>query len=239
MSNQYQSVFQRYETKYMVRQDKVESLERILLEQMQIDQYGKTTIGSLYYDTPDAKLIRASLSKPIYKEKLRLRVYGTPNRDGQAFIEIKKKFKGIVYKRRCAMTYREAEMWLSHQARPPREGQIESEINYFMRSYEGLRPATAIFCERVALEDASDPTLRVTLDTNIRYRDSSLSLPISTGGKLLLPSGYELMEVKSAGGIPTWLAHALSELRIYPGPYSKYGNAYLDQQKLREVKEIA
>lgn len=35
-------------------------------------------------------MIRNSIEKPIYKEKLRLRSYGTPSADDKVFIELKK-----------------------------------------------------------------------------------------------------------------------------------------------------
>ena len=52
----------------------------------------------LYY-----RLIRASLEKPAYKEKLRLRSYGVTEPGGEVFLELKKKYKGIVYKRRITL----------------------------------------------------------------------------------------------------------------------------------------
>lgn len=235
----FQSVFKRYEKKYLVSGEQAAPLTKCLLKHMRPDDYGRTTICSVYMDTPDYRLIRASLEKPLYKEKLRLRTYGMPDAESTAFVEIKKKFKGVVYKRRVSMPYVLAEAWLFHGLCVPAEGQIESEIAWFLRSYEGIAPAASIFYDRVALYGLEDPQLRVTLDENIRYRACDLSLFCGSGGELLIAPGERLMEIKVAGGMPLWLADALSRLQIYPASFSKYGNAYKAMMEKKGAVQIA
>lgn len=122
--SQFQSIFKRYEKKYILtswqKQKFLETAKLYLAK----DKYFHSTICSIYYDTPSRLMIRNSIEKPIYKEKLRLRSYGTPSADDKVFIELKKKYRGVVYKRRTAMTLREAEMFLSGKLLP--KTQIES-----------------------------------------------------------------------------------------------------------------
>ena len=235
----FQSVFKRYEKKYLVSAEQASSLMKCLLKHMRADDYGRTTICSVYMDTPDFQLIRTSLEKPVYKEKLRLRTYGVPAAESPAYVEIKKKYKGVVYKRRISTAYALAEAWLFHGLCVPTQGQIESEIAWFLKSYENIAPAASICYDRVALYGLEDPQLRVTLDENIRYRTRDLSLFCGSGGELLTAPGERLMEIKVAGGMPLWLAEALSELQIYPTSFSKYGNAYKAMMEKKEAVQIA
>ena len=95
----YQDVFARYEKKYKLTLSQYAALRRWLQDRMEVDSYGLHTICNIYYDTPDFQLIRTSLEKPVYKEKLRLRSYGVPGGDTPVFVELKKKLDGVVYKR--------------------------------------------------------------------------------------------------------------------------------------------
>ncbi|MDF2843782.1 MAG: molecular chaperone [Herbinix sp.] len=94
----YQETFKRYELKYLLSDNQYQLLRQRLSDKLKIDHYGVTTICNIYFDTPEKRLIKTSLEKPIYKEKLRLRSYGTPGLEDTVFVELKKKYKGIVYK---------------------------------------------------------------------------------------------------------------------------------------------
>ena len=49
-------------------------------------------IYNIYYDTDNSDVIRHSISKPYYKEKLRLRSYYIPNNSNdKVFLELKRK----------------------------------------------------------------------------------------------------------------------------------------------------
>jgi len=223
--NAFQDVFKRYEKKYLLTQSQYDALSQILAPRMGRDQYSESTISNIYYDTPDFRLIRRSLSRPAYKEKLRLRTYKTPNADTDAFVELKKKYDHVVYKRRIEMPYSEALAYLDGVTRPP-ESQISREIDWFLQFYQGVRPAMCICYDRLALFDTEQPALRLTFDTNIRWRAEALDLSAGTEGKQLLPESAHLLEIKIPGATPVWLAHTLSELGIFPTHYSKYGAAY-------------
>lgn len=221
----YQSVFRRCEKKYLVTREQYDALARVLAPRMERDRFSESTISNIYYDTPDFRLIRRSLDRPMYKEKLRLRTYRTPDDATEAFVEIKKKYDHIVYKRRIGMNYQQAVDYLAG-APAPEKTQISDEIDWFCRFYEGLRPAMCIFYDRLAVFDREMPDLRVTFDSAIRWRTDDLNLAHGTRGELLLDPSVRLMEIKIPGATPLWLAHALSEAGVFPSHFSKYGAAY-------------
>lgn len=235
----FKDVFQRIELKYLMDDDQYNALRERLQGMAEVDSYGETSILNIYFDTPDYKLIRRSLEKPIYKEKLRLRSYGIPKDDTTSFIEIKKKYKGIVYKRRIGMPYEQSLAYLVDGEPVAKQSQISNEINYFMSFYKGIAPAMAISYDRIAMAGVEDPELRITFDRNIRWRTENLDLKYGNVGNEILQPGQHLMELKIAGAIPMELAHILDELNIRKTSFSKYGKGYeqMMQQKLVAERE--
>ena len=239
----FREVFQRIEKKYLMSAEQYEEFRRRLDPLAAADRYGKTTILNIYYDTPEDLLIRRSLEKPVYKEKLRLRTYGVPRPGGTAFVEIKKKYKGVVYKRRVSAPYEEALAWLdtssgslserSGRIRRSADGeeQILREIDYFQQFYRDLEPKMVIAYDRIAMAGRADPELRITFDTNLRWRTEDLDLLSGDYGRQLLQEGQVLCELKIAGAVPMELVRMLSDLQIYPVSCSKYGNAYMVRQQ--------
>ena len=227
MPMESQLVFERIEKKYLLTPAQLEQLRPLLQQHLQQDAYGRHTIASLYYDTPDYRLIRASLEKPVYKEKLRLRSYGTPQSGSTVFVELKKKYKGVVYKRREGMPLREAEIYLSGGPLICPRNQILREIDAFCAQYHPV-PKVVLSYERVAMQDREDANLRVTFDRDIRWRSRALSLQNGTSGTPLALDGKILMEVKIPQAMPLWMAHAFSELAIWPVSFSKYGACYTE-----------
>lgn len=221
----YQNVFQRKEVKYLLTKEQKEALLPILYEHMRPDDFPHSSILNLYYDTPDYYLIRHSLEKPKYKEKLRIRCYGVPDAQTQAFLEIKKKTKGIVYKRRESLPYDQALSYLNGNGEGS-NSQIFRELDWMLQYYKELRPRVFLSYERDSLKGKKDPNLRLTLDQEIRWRTKKLDLRLGTEGEALLQEGQTLMEIKIPNAMPLWLAEALSELSIFPVSFSKYGRAY-------------
>lgn len=218
-------VFERYEKKYLLTEEQYHQLLCSLEEHMHRDQYGLHTICSLYMDSDDFLLVRRSMEKPEYKEKLRLRSYGIPRPDSTVFLELKKKFKGVTYKRRIPIPFAEAEAFLLDGVQPRQDSQILREINYFLGMYDPA-PKVMLLYERLALFGKEDEDLRITFDENIRWRAHQLSFSFGDAGEPLLPPGMRLMEIKISDAFPIWLTRMLAELKIYPVSYSKYGNAY-------------
>ena len=219
-------IFRRVEKKYRLSPAQKDALLGIIREHLTPDAHGCNTICSLYLDTPDHLIIRNSIIARAYKEKLRLRSYGTPGPEDSVFLEIKKKYKGVVYKRREIMTLGEAMNYIEHGEKPC-DSQIMREIDYAMQFYHHPQPAMLIAYEREAYFDAENPNLRITFDTNVRARETDCRLEHGHTGEYLLPEDAILMEIKTDGAMPVWLARALSECSLLPTRFSKYGTAYL------------
>ncbi len=234
--NQYQDTFKRYEKKYLLSAGKYELLRFRLQDYLTEDEYGKTTICNIYFDTPDHRLIRDSMEKPVYKEKLRLRSYGTPQEYDRVFIELKKKYKGVVYKRRVVSELSTAERYLYKLEPVCETSQITREIDWFLDFYENLKPAMYISYNRIALYGREDNNLRITFDSNILWRENELWLERGVWGNPILKEGSWLMEIKIPGAMPLWLAHILNELEIYPGSFSKYGKGYEESLILKKYE---
>ena len=222
----YQTVFRRIEKKYLLNRQQYESLRHQIDSMTVPDKFEKSTICNIYFDTPKYQLIRHSLEKPVFKEKLRLRSYGVPSENSNVFVELKRKCKGVVYKRRVGMTYPEATHYLKDGTAPKANTQIINEINWFTHFYQGLTPAMFISYERIARVGKENPNLRITFDSNILWRKEKLSLEQGVWGTSLLQPDEYLLEIKIPGAMPLWLSKALNELNIFPTSYSKYGNAY-------------
>jgi hypothetical protein len=222
----FQFTFKRYERKYLITEEQYTRLLERLEGRMVEDKYARSLINNIYYDTPDFLLIRRSIEKPVYKEKLRIRSYGVPTNDSKVFVEIKKKYKKVVYKRRIHVPLKDAVAFLAKEAPCPQPGQIGNEISYFVSYYKGLAPAMFISYERYSLASPTDSVLRITFDRNITWRTTDLDLTKGVYGEKLDLDGRVLMEIKIPDAAPMWLSALLDELEIRPTSISKYGRAY-------------
>lgn len=218
-------IFCRVEQKFPITADKRYRLERLIRDRIVPDRYPRGTICNLYFDTPDFLMIRNSIDAENYKEKLRLRSYGIPSDDGRVFFELKKKYDGVVYKRREIMSYFEAKNYINSR-KIPKNTQIMREIDYVLDTYYGLSPAVFLSYDREAFVGVHDESLRITFDSNIIYRFEDVRFEGGIYGRTLLPPDSYIMEIKVLGAIPTWLVRELSACEIYKGSYSKYGMAY-------------
>ena len=228
MADIIQTNFKRYEKKYMLTQEQQENLMKQISPYIKEDKFGRYTICNIYYDTEGWELIRQSIQKPVYKEKLRVRSYGVPGDEDKAFIEIKKKYKGIVYKRRITAQAKDVEPILTDGSGfeiKKSDEQIRNEILWFQSFYR-TQPRIFIGYDRQAFAGIQDSGLRITFDTNIRWRDEELDLRFGDYGQPVLPGEQVLMEVKMPGACPLWLAHILNDSSIYPTSFSKYGTCY-------------
>ncbi len=218
----------RYEVKYLLNSEQYRRFNEMAMDKLLPDKYPVSNISNIYFDTPDFLLIRRSMDKPVvYKEKLRLRTYLTPNDTTKAFCEIKKKYKGIVYKRRISMDYSEAYNYLKREGPPKNECQISKEIDWMFKYYEGLAPAMYISYDRNSYFGADEnEEIRLTFDKNITWRVDDLDQRLGSYGNKLLPEDIILMELKIPGAIPLWFTKILDELKIYPASFSKYGSSF-------------
>lgn len=220
----YANTFKRGEKKFLLDSTRYNEFLSLLEGKMKIDQYGRHTILNIYCDNKSAESIHKSISKPVYKEKLRLRSYGVPDDDTQVFLEIKKKYKGVVYKRRAQIDYKQAWEYLNGSGELCGSQQAR-EIDY-LKHRMNLEPYVFIGYDRIAMYGIEDPELRITFDTNIRYRYDDLDLRNGDAGKLLYKDKIYLMEIKCAGALPIWLTDILSKEHTYPLSFSKVGKAF-------------
>ena len=222
----FQAVFKRYELKYLITASQKQTVLEAMSPYMDLDQYGRTTIRNIYFDTDSYLLIRRSIEKPTYKEKLRLRSYKQADQDTSVFVELKKKYNNVVYKRRISMPEAEATQWLNQGQFHGERTQISEEIAYFLDHYKPLRPTVFLSYEREAFYAKDGSDFRITFDDTILCRQEDLSLRSKVYGTPILPEGMVLMEIKCSGGIPLWMTRTLSQERIYKTSFSKYGTAY-------------
>lgn len=248
---EYTGTFERKEVKYRLNPVQVRTIKQALGAYMAPDEYGQTSITSVYYDTRNRDMISRSLEKPAYKEKLRLRTYGPRSAQAPVFVELKKKHKGIVYKRRIAVSESAAQLFmvgvpygraigrhpladeaLEAESHSAKSLQIAEEIAACVRRNGPVFSSMAILVERVAWAPLPDTRgaqaegVRITFDERIRYRD--LFAPEGKRASVpLLAAGEAIMEVKVPGAYPLWLVRMLDDCKAYPTSFSKYGEAYL------------
>lgn len=221
-----QTVFKRYEMKYMMTTQQKRKVLEAMFPYMKLDNYGHTTIRNVYFDTDNYRLVRRSIEKPVYKEKLRIRSYDQAKPQDKVFIELKKKYDDVVYKRREALTQLETLEWLVRRTPFPKATQMGNEIDYFFKFYQTLKPKVFLSYEREAFYSLDGNDFRVTFDENILARQEELSLSRDVWGERLIGENQVLMEIKTSGGIPLWMTKVLTQERIYKTSFSKYGTAY-------------
>lgn len=222
----YQAVFKRYELKYIMTKKQQRAVLEAMLPHMRLDQFGHTQIRNIYFDTDNYRLVRRSLEKPSYKEKLRIRSYRQVSAQDTVFVELKKKYDDVVYKRRESLTQLEALEWILRETPFPKATQIGNEIDYFFAYYQTLRPKVFLSYEREAFYALDGSDFRVTFDEKILARQEELSLSREIYGTPLIDDAHVLMELKTSGGIPLWLTRVLAQEQIYKTSFSKYGTAY-------------
>lgn len=232
----YANTFKRREMKFLLDEEQYNAVLERIADFMTEDEFGLHTIMNIYLDNSSSELIRKSLGKPVYKEKVRLRCYGTKAEDDvKAYLEIKKKYRGITYKRRLERPYKELFDYVSEGKEPETRGQVFEELDYLIKRLR-LKPKIVICYDRRAFYGNDDKEFRLTMDGNIRYRRNDLDLRAGDSGKQLSPQPFRIMEVKSVGAIPMELVRILSELKIYNGSFSKYGSIFAGELKASRRK---
>lgn len=222
----YANTFKRREMKFLLNEEQCCRIKKAISELVTEDEFGPHTIMNIYLDNRNNDLIRKSLGKPLYKEKVRLRCYGTAaGDDSEAFLEIKKKFRGLTYKRRLNGTYRELFEYINGGEPPKNQGQVFEEVDFLIKKML-LKPKIVICYDREAYYGNNDREFRLTLDGNIRYRRNNLDFRNGSDGIFLSTQPFRVLEVKSVGAIPLEIVKILSELKIYHGSFSKYGSIY-------------
>ena len=237
MKREMQNIFKRYEKKYIITREQYPALKNVLSRHMSPDCFGKYLVQNLYYDTDKWDVVRASIEKPVYKEKMRLRCYGALTHESVLFLELKKKYKGIVYKRRMPVP---AETFSGNSIRNfiPDASQIAREFDFYIKT-NAVSEKIYISYKRIAYVGIAEEGLRVTFDADVRFRLDCLDYSRPGDGHAILPQGKLLMEVKTPDGMPVWLARALCENKIFPTAFSKYGVCYTNHILRAHLKTVA
>lgn len=222
------NVFKRIEKKYLITSEQYKIMLEKAKNYIEVDSYKYSTICNIYFDTDDYLLVNRSIEKPIYKEKVRLRSYGIPNKNSKVFLEIKKKYKGMVGKRRVCISLKEFYRYLITGKYPTCNNQIMNEIDYCFKIYN-LKPKVFLAYDRYSYRSIENKDFRLTFDKNIRSRTENLYMETGDSGNLLFKGDVYIMEVKTLGAFPLWFVSLLSSLKIYPTSFSKYGRVYQNQ----------
>lgn len=225
-------VFNRREIKYMLTDEDKDALLTIIGNYMDSDPFNKDgkpySICNLYLDTSANELIRKSLEKPAFKEKIRLRSYGRVQLSDNVFLESKKKFDSVVNKRRTTFKLEDAYNYFENgeiRENPKMNAQVMKEIDYIMNFYN-LKPKVFISYDRLAFFEKNNSDFRLTIDRNIQTRRTDLRLDSPIYGTQLLKEGQWLMEAKAFKAFPLWFVHFLSSRKIFSTSFSKYGAEY-------------
>lgn len=236
---EYQETFMRHEIKYMLTDETKNALLQTMQPFIRKAEFEHTTIRNIYFDACDFRIIRHSLEKPIYKEKLRIRSYQEASADDLIFVELKRKYKSFTYKRRLALPKAQAIACFWEGKRLPIASQIANEIEYFRQYYGSLYPMVFLSYDREAFIAREDENIRITFDTNILYRQMESYLDNEIHGIPLLKEGNTLMEIKSPNVIPFWTSKLLSQFKCYKTSFSKYGMAYQHMAVSHNIKEAS
>jgi len=223
-------IFKRIEQKYLLSEQDYKRLMERIKNHIEKDKFFQSTICNIYFDNDNYDLIIKSLEKERYKEKVRLRSYNVPKLDDNVFFEIKSKLNGVVYKRRVTLTLKDFYNYLDGKELTTSNKQIMREIDYLYKKYD-LKPKYFIAYDRKSYFDKDNNTFRITFDENVRSRQLDLKLEKGDAGKLYFNEKKYIMELKTVGGLPLYFTKILSDLKIYPTSFSKYGNIYKDKIK--------
>lgn len=219
----YIDTFERVEHKYLLTKHDANMLYSQIKDYIQDDMYPQYSLHNIYLDSSDYTMISRSIEGPQYKEKLRIRSYGDPDENSFIYVEMKKKYAGIVYKRRIQIKENELCDFLNGSL--TFDNQILHEIEYMEHIYH---PSPKIFIgyDRRAFQGKYENDVRITFDTNIRYRLDHLSLHDDYPDEYLLRNDQCLLEVKVKDRYPLWLSHALTSMHLTRTSFSKYGTIY-------------
>jgi hypothetical protein len=227
--------FQRHEQKYLLNAFQYHAFLEILEGFAHHDEYGLSTIYSIYYDNSDFEIARKALEKSAYKEKLRLRSYGIPYSGDTVYLELKKKFNGLTYKQRVPVSFTDMEKCLDFRPDNTSHNYIFDEINWFLYYYKPF-PQFMISYDRTAFRGLEYKALRITFDTNIRWRVWDLDFSKGAYGTPMLDENEYLMELKIDTSLPLFLTTHLTRLKIFPLSFSKYRTAYEGLLNIRKVR---
>ena len=241
-------IFDRIEKKYLINADQERTILKVVKKQMKRDNYHKSEVFNVYFDTDNFDLIIKSIDNPNFKEKLRARSYGGYDK---VFLEIKTKLKEwekgapknkVGYKRRLLVTRKDygefvagkktMEELAERKVELNTDVQIAREVDYLVKTLS-LKPRILVYYDRESY--VGEGGLRITFDRKLSYRDKDLRFVKKSGDQHFFENPDDLiMEIKAHGVMPLWLVRTLSRERAFPQQFSKIGKIYEVIQKKGE-----
>jgi hypothetical protein len=189
---------------------------------------GRYTLSSLYYDTPAKDCFWAKLDGLKFRRKLRIRHYEqpTPMTDGTTvFVEVKQRIDRVTQKRRAVLPYGDALDLCIERIVPDC---VERDQAVVVEAFElvvrhNLQPSCITTYQREPwIGGDYDPGLRLTIDTDLRYRVHDLWLDSKHPGKVMFPPQYAALEIKANDRVPYWLTHLVARNNLQLTRMSKY-----------------
>ena len=233
-----QNIFGRYEEKYLITYAQKTALLETISKHIAEDKFANYIVQNLYYDTENWDVVRNSIESPLYKEKMRLRCYGRQAYEAKLFLELKKKYKGVVYKRRAAFSNTLLSSNDVRDIMDQKSSQILRELQFYLKA-NSVYERIYLSYKRSAFTGVVDKDLRITFDTDIRYRIHDLEFTQPENGIPVLTPDQTIMEIKIERGMPLWLVHALGENKVYPISFSKCGTCYTDYIRKQQKGDVA
>lgn len=229
-------IFNRVEQKYILTKEEYKKLFSKINNYLEKDKYYQSKICNLYFDNDNNDFIVNSLEKPIYKAKIRLRSYSVPNLNDIVYLELKGKYDGVVFKRRVDIKLKDFNYYMKTGIiKKEYNNQIMKEIDYVIKKFN-IYPKLYIGYDRLSYYDKNNINFRVTFDFNLRSREDELKLELGDNGNLY-NKDLVIMEVKSLQSIPLWFTKILSNMKIYPNSFSKYGEIYINKES-KNIKPL-
>lgn len=231
---QIQTNFQRIETKYILDRAMLARLEADMRPYLTADDYATSTISNVYFDNDEFQMIQDSIARKGGREKMRMRTYAEqPNDDSQVFLEIKKKCDEVGFKYRLVSNPLSVTNYIVNGVADHTisDDRVKAEVEQLQERYLDLKPKMVISYDRYSMRGLEDKKVRVTVDSNIRYRDYDVDLASGRYGLPLLEDDKVIMEIKVPGQYPQWLADILNKYGLEDQSFSKYGKAYLQTKE--------
>lgn len=238
MSKPLQTQFKRIETKFIITQELFDQLQEQFAPYMEADAYAYSSITNIYFDNPDFQMIQDATNKLNGREKIRMRTYASqPDAQSEAFLEIKKKENEVGYKYRVTSTAEKVLNFVQtgQMDEPLADQNVSREMNILLERYGQIQPKMHIAYSRYSMKGINDDQIRITFDSNLRFRHQDVHLGTSALDQSLVEAGEMIMEIKVPGDYPDWLAEILDGHGLVNQSFSKYGVAYKKSQEILEV----
>lgn len=232
----------RYERKYLVPNDRLESLRKRIQPFVSRDPYAppmgdgtfQYTVRSVYFDTPGFNSLYEKWEGVEIRKKLRIRGYDQKDDNSRVFLEVKRKKGDRIWKTRANVPYSKLDEILTlgfvNGVSDEIKGSNEVEARKFLFNMHrfGYRPVNLISYDREPFQGVFEPGLRITFDKNVRAKMwPSLSELYSEAGLRLVWKDHFILEIKYFGEkMPSWIRSVVQEYGLRHEALSKFATPF-------------